>query len=371
MAQPLSKMASLDPAVLFGPYFNMLPPELRQLIWKEAALTSMDNPEVLILVPSSVRIGMYSIDKSSPFPPVNTAFPAVMHVNREARHIAKMNITLADIGPYPWKKCRVPQRPFRPEIDTFYASRTIDPQFYFCRNDLGKVQHLAIDCDPGAQDLVHMFMNVIKCMPALRTIRRVLPSTLGNWLVDSPPCLPHRRCMLRPWTEAGAQMIVSKRGPKNALNYVSPLRLNSDTFTDYNPTIVQPLLQGPIPQQPLALVHYPQESQPRYILAADIPSPLRGLESALRFAAAKHNIKLELCLITEFCYSTFGDSRFVAVGEKFPNSPDPSTFASLNASKCPKDLIDPRMMSGHLVSRKRKGSAQKASRGLHIAMASL
>ncbi|KAI0116412.1 hypothetical protein GGR51DRAFT_574701 [Nemania sp. FL0031] len=357
-------MASLDPAVQFAQYFKMLPAELRQLIWKEAALTSMENPEVLILVPNSVRMGMYSTEKTSLFPPVNTAFPAVMHVNREARHIAKMSITLADIGPYPWKRCRVPQRPFNPEIDTLYTSRTRDPHLDFRKDELAKVQHLAIDYAPSVQDLVHILTFVLNHMPALRTIRRVLPSGLQELSYSDPPCLPHRRCVLRPiWTEVGARMRGSKRGPKRQRTTA-----DGDAATNNNPTIIQPLLQGPIPQQPLGLINYVQASQPRYVVPADIPNPVHLLEEFVRSEAAKKKIVIEMCLITEYCYSTFGDSRFVAVGEKFPNSPNPSTFAALNAHKYSKDLINAGAMFDHFVSRKRKRDSRKILRALDMIM---
>ncbi|KAI1750146.1 hypothetical protein F4782DRAFT_532685 [Xylaria castorea] len=125
--------------------FSSLPPELRQLIWKESVLVSMKNPEVLILVPRRARFGKYAIPKSSPFPPVNTGFPVAMHCNREARCIALMHIKMVDLGPYPWHKCLVPQRPFRPEIDTFYAARTMDPHEEYLMEELAEVRHLALD----------------------------------------------------------------------------------------------------------------------------------------------------------------------------------------------------------------------------------
>lgn len=122
-------------------YFRSLPPELRQLIWKESVLEAMESSEVLILVPIRVRFGQHAIDKSSPFPPVNTGFPVAMHVNSEARSIALMHIKMADLGPYPWTKCPVPQRPFRPEIDVLYAARTSDPHTDYLMEEVANVQH--------------------------------------------------------------------------------------------------------------------------------------------------------------------------------------------------------------------------------------
>ncbi|KAI0873644.1 hypothetical protein GGS24DRAFT_380463 [Hypoxylon argillaceum] len=351
-------MACQEPATDFSLHFNSLPAEIRQMIWKEAALTSMENPELLILVPRSVRLGMYSANKSTPLPPVNTAFPAVMHVNREARHIALMYTKMIDIGPYPWGKCLVPQRPFRPDIDTLYVSRTHNPAQEFRSEDMEKVQHLALDMTEFiTTGLTSFFAYKSRQMPALRTLRIVLPSARADLDLSAPPCLPHRRCALR----------TIKSTPPTAFLSVEPYtrELYAREFTSILASRVansrlsrlsrpsRPVYPSSTPPPPLNTMQFLQSLEKpvkgplpfdrtlkNYVINAEWTKLEREMRAQeLQRVAARAGITTEVCLITEFCYSPSGDSGFVAVGEKFPDSPDPSTFASLNASRCTKNLL--------------------------------
>ncbi|KAI1117587.1 hypothetical protein F5Y14DRAFT_354742 [Nemania sp. NC0429] len=278
-----------EPKTGWAVLFNRLAPELRQMIWKEAVLEAMETPEVLILLPRYLFRGIHSLDKDAPFPPVNTAFPAVMHVNREARQIALMHVQMADIGPYPWNKCLVPQRPFRPEIDILYASHTLNPLIEFCRADVMKVQHLALDYGPHIE---RAFVPLVERLPALRTLRYVFLGARGTIKCrEDLPFLPHRRYALR-----NVDLV--------------DMMLSAET---------QEAMRG-IPPEPF-------------------------ISAAVRRAtigARTRYIDPELCVITEFCYSPSGDSRFVAAGEEFPaDSPDPSKFALYQAGKKNLDFVTP------------------------------
>ncbi|KAI0555872.1 hypothetical protein F4679DRAFT_8708 [Xylaria curta] len=255
---------------------------------------SMENPEVLVVVPRGARFGRYAVSKSSPFPPVNTAFPVAMHVNRESRCIALLHTQIADLGPYPWHKCLVSQRPFRPEIDTLYAARTTDPHKEYSMEELVKIRHLALDYRGSiTMGMLYLFGNMINHIPALCTVNFILPKTQIN-LCDGleQPLLPHRRCILR---HLGCNELEQTRALSREL-------------------------------QPLAVL--------------DGTLPARAFEQkrdellwAVMFNAEKFNITFGVSRITEFCYSPSGDSRFVAAGEDFPDSPDPSVFAALSSPR--------------------------------------
>ncbi|KAI1196451.1 hypothetical protein F5X97DRAFT_344557 [Nemania serpens] len=299
MCQPLSKAVGHEETETdFSTLFNRLPPELRQLVWKEAALTSMDNPELLILLPGWLSNGIHSLDMLSPFPPVNTSFPSVMHVNREARQTALRHVDMADLGPYPWDKCLVPQRPFRPEIDILYAGHSMDPFRDFNQEEVLKVQHLALDYGNYGTTNRGDPESLAQRMPALRTLRFVLLSLQGtyNKRVDLP-FWPHRRCTLRPITpETIGPQTVSTR--------------------DQN---VHPFWVPLCPMEPLTVD--------------------RATTANAEAEAPERVITREVCVPAEYCYSPSGDSRFFAAGERFPDSADPSAFATYHAGDCREDLI--------------------------------
>ncbi|KAI1750145.1 hypothetical protein F4782DRAFT_255131 [Xylaria castorea] len=143
-------------------------------------------------------------------------------------------------------------------------------------------------------------------MPALRTVRFVLPRTQIN-LCDGleRPLLPHRRCMLRPLEyEKLEQTRVLSRELQRQQDRRYPFHM------EYRPA----LLPGAPP--------VPDAEEVRDML-----------ERAVGCGVQQFNIRFGVGLITEFCYSPSGDSRFVAAGEEFPDSPDPSIFAALNRSK--------------------------------------
>ncbi|KAI1427500.1 hypothetical protein F5Y12DRAFT_792143 [Xylaria sp. FL1777] len=341
-------MASQENITTF-PYFRLLPPELRQIIWKYSILAVMDNPEVLILVPCSSRIGMYSTAKSSPFPLVNMGFPVVMHVNREARHIARLHLMMTDLRGYPWNKGPIPQRPFRPEIDTFYAARSSNPWEDFYQKDLEKVQHLALDFSGNIVfDIEQFVLYTIRHMPALRTLRFVLPNTMQTVfdIGNEPPCLPHRRCALRPigpipfqisdsfeWLPWHFPSLENYTGRIREVSF-RPGRNNSSPDPLLGLRMAQTAAWTLIVRN---ILRRGMGNQPAYF--AYMQQQMRQEIDELHTIMSR--ITIEACLVTEFCYSPSGCSRFVAVGEKFPCSNDPSTFAVLNASKYQPDAKRP------------------------------
>ncbi|KAI0442846.1 hypothetical protein F4803DRAFT_345414 [Xylaria telfairii] len=295
--------------------FRSLPPELRQLIWKESVLEAMENSEVLILIPTRVRFGQHTIDKSTPFPPVNTGFPVAMHVNREARAIALMHIKLADLGRYPWTKCPVPQRPFRPEIDVLYAARSSDPHLDYLKADVVKVRHLALDYTGNIIiDMNRVLDFLPQHMPALRTVQFVLPTAEID-LCDGRelPLLPHRRCRLRPLEHEKLEQM--RALSRKLLRQQSMSSMGHLVPSEYSLSLQ--LIHRLPPSPHLSTVEKMHDA----------------IEESLRFRVEESNITFGVSLITEFCYLPSRDSRFVAVGEEFPDSPDPSVFAELNAPK--------------------------------------
>ncbi|GAW14882.1 hypothetical protein ANO14919_042870 [Xylariales sp. No.14919] len=314
------------------PYFKKFPAELRQLIWKESVLATMNNPEVCILVPGRVRVGMYSINPTTPFPHVNTAFPVAVHVNREARRIALLNLKMADLGPYPWDKCRVPQRPFRPEIDTLYAARSFGPDKDFSPGEVAEVQHLALDvCDRFDYNIQRFVTNSLQHMPALRTLRLVLPTVLPFGTDVNAPCLPHRRCALRPVDEEKLKQTKFLPTLLELLRHLAlgDISVLEDIRSEIFPSGYTARSSRPWPSahvealQIMGLIGRNPGGDLSYLAPPPEPWDPRMVRMA--------KLKIEFCLITEFCYSPSGGSRYVAVGEDFPDTPDPSIFTDLNA----------------------------------------
>ncbi|KAI8946425.1 hypothetical protein F4801DRAFT_63333 [Xylaria longipes] len=166
--------------------------------------------------------------------------------------------------------------------------------------------------------MLHLFRNVVEHMPALRTVRFVLPSTLANLCDGSQrPLLPHRRCMLRPLEhEKLERMMAFSRHLQRQRNR------NSTLPSVYRSIVILPGIP-PVP---------------------DTEEMRDMLEQAVIFGAQECNITFGIDLITEFCYSPSGDSRFVAAGDEFPDSPDPSVFATLNSPK-PQDESENSLVS--------------------------
>ncbi|KAJ2974808.1 hypothetical protein NUW58_g8537 [Xylaria curta] len=255
-----------------------------------------------------------------------------MHVNKEARAIALMNLEMTKPGSYPWGKCPVAQRPFRPDTDTLYASRTLIPYHDFSGLDVAKVQHLVLDFMVCAKaDMLALIEYSLQYMPALRTLGFVLPATQLEGCDSPKPCLPDRRCALRCLgREEFEKLSVFSRGQywENrdtwSTSITSPARL---TFRD---SISQLLI--------LAMGEGgPWEVRVEPLGKRDASTPMvwniAERQRARELGIHTQTISFEICLISEYCYSPSGNSRSVAVGEGFPDSPDPSDFAALNASK--------------------------------------
>ncbi|KAI0467857.1 hypothetical protein F4859DRAFT_227141 [Xylaria cf. heliscus] len=172
--------------------------------------------------------------------------------------------------------------------------------------DLAKVQHLALDYTGNiTMDMLHLFRKVVKHMPDLCTVRFVLP-TVHMDLCDglNRPLLPHRRCLLRPLEDQKLEQAMThsrERQRQRDMRYTFPS-------------------------------HYPLAGLPGMPPVPHADAVRDMLERAVKFGAQQFTISFGVSLITEFCYSPSGDSRFVAAGEVFPDSPDPSVFATLN---CP------------------------------------
>ncbi|KAI1741032.1 hypothetical protein F4680DRAFT_78372 [Xylaria scruposa] len=143
--------------------------------------------------------------------------------------------------------------------------------------------------------MLGLFENMINHLPALRTVRFILPKSQMN-VCDGleRPLLPHRRCMLR---HLGC----------NELEQTRALSREWQRQRDKEDLSLPP--------------------SNRLEEARDV------LERAVMIKAKRFNITFGVSLITEFCYSPSGDSRFVAAGEEFPDSPDPSVFAALNSPR--------------------------------------
>ncbi|KAI3317016.1 hypothetical protein HD806DRAFT_527396 [Xylariaceae sp. AK1471] len=319
--------------------FGSLPGELRQQIWRESLATAMNRPEVLVLVPSMFK------NNPSPQPlSVNTAFPVAMHVNSESRAIALMHIEMGDLGDpsrgcYLWIKCRVPQRLFRPEIDILYIPRSLDPDRVFPRNELAKVQHLAIDFSRTiSRDVWYLVENKLRYMPALRTLRLVLPSAQMDYyhpLESRPmwPDMPRRRCAIRvcQFEELLGVTVTTTD---------FPLRPEGERIScpakrllwENNPMLYMTSGTKSLPLR--ALMNYLRDDA---WLAARVVYGFPGspnkdekyMKQFMDFEKGELKIVIKSSLITEYCYSPSGDSRFVAKGEECPDDIDPSILAKL------------------------------------------
>ncbi|KAI1139602.1 hypothetical protein F5Y05DRAFT_424530 [Hypoxylon sp. FL0543] len=125
--------------------FTSLPPEIRAMIWKFAL--PADTPEILYSDLSRTTIPIS--------PAVYTNYPAIMHVCREARHLAQKKIQLAYSTEV---KCEIPYRPLRPDLDIIRlqyqtgSGRVRHPSLTLCgiadlrESELAKqVQHVILD----------------------------------------------------------------------------------------------------------------------------------------------------------------------------------------------------------------------------------
>ncbi|KAI0429254.1 hypothetical protein F5Y09DRAFT_310872 [Xylaria sp. FL1042] len=199
--------------------FNSLPPELRQMIWATLVDSIEDRSEVLIHEPSGFV-------RSSPSPTVFTGFPAPLHVNREARSIARKRLTLVKC---PTAPCMVPVRPFRPELDVLYIPWEAWRSFFLLKELqygdlwLSKLQHVAVDLCICTGFTV--FFHHVHHMPSVRTLRLLLASDHDNYNHNSMLILPHpmARCSLRP-IAAGSNNIWSM---PSHLDHINSLALDA------------------------------------------------------------------------------------------------------------------------------------------------
>ncbi|KAI1851755.1 hypothetical protein JX266_003217 [Neoarthrinium moseri] len=128
--------AQHEPVVSF-PQFKTLPAEIRGLIW-EFAIPG-DVPELHIVKPYSKWPHCY--------PTVDIAFPAVLHVSREARQCVLRRLKMRDC---PAIGFQVPCRDFRPDLDTMFIGGLEHRDFFSrpesCYRGLVKtLRRIAID----------------------------------------------------------------------------------------------------------------------------------------------------------------------------------------------------------------------------------
>ncbi|KAI1823036.1 hypothetical protein F4861DRAFT_512453 [Xylaria intraflava] len=207
--------------------FSSLPPELRQAIWDMSIDSLLDTPELLIYDPSK----SIPLDDPAAAPTVYTAFPTAMHVNQEARYVARRRIRLVESPTATHVNqeahhvarrrirsvksstvpCMVPVRPFRPELDVLYIPweawmRLFTNKPPRCEEWFATVQHVAVDICIST-NLVSFFRQV-EHLPAVRTLRFVLASKDGHATSNSKLILrtPVARYVLRPFP-AGRELL--------------------------------------------------------------------------------------------------------------------------------------------------------------------
>lgn len=184
--------------------FDDLPTELRCMIWR-CALPD-DTPEVCIPWPLDEEPVRWQPGHEPPVAPrakflepflVDTGFPVLMRVCREARGVAT---SLTRFRYSPLACCPVPFRAFRPDLDVLYVSVCRPPSDINLVPKWGPfppgTRHLALDLhsikDGG-------FLWILVGNPALdvRSVTCVLPAS--NALLDTAARFrpPVRRCRLR------------------------------------------------------------------------------------------------------------------------------------------------------------------------------
>ncbi|KAI0970429.1 hypothetical protein F4678DRAFT_480629 [Xylaria arbuscula] len=176
--------------------FSSLPPELRQIIWGLLIDSLQDIPELLIHEPSDFLRSSNSIT-----PKVYTGFPALLHVNLEARSIAQKRFSFVDC---PRAGCMVPVRLFRLDLDVLYIpweawrSFFLLKEFHYGANWLSHLQHIAVDICLSTN--LTAFFRQAHHIPSVRTLQFVLPSNRGYFNPSSMLLFPNpiSRCTLRP-----------------------------------------------------------------------------------------------------------------------------------------------------------------------------
>ncbi|KAI1418865.1 hypothetical protein F5Y12DRAFT_386254 [Xylaria sp. FL1777] len=178
--------------------FNFLPPELRQIIWGMFMDSLEDKSELLIHEPSD-----FLRTSTLMTPIVYTGLPAIFHVNLEARSIVRTRVTFLDC---PSAQCKVPVRPFRPELDVLYIpweawrSFFLLKEFHYGDIWLSQLQHIAVDICLSTN--LAAFFRQMQHIPSVRTLHFLLPSQHGYFNPSSMIILPTPlpRCALQTIT---------------------------------------------------------------------------------------------------------------------------------------------------------------------------
>lgn len=175
------------------PYFNELPPEIRNLIWIESL--PKDVPEI-------AYVKAYTIQTKHTLPTVDTCFPVAAHVCRESRYVALQQTAMCyskEAG------IKVPTRDFRPDLDILYISSQNFYQF-FCMPGfyygglVRRLQHIAIDIMwTSANDIIP---NTFRYLKELKSLAIVFSEALGRHEAGQAisPLHALRRCRLRRFT---------------------------------------------------------------------------------------------------------------------------------------------------------------------------
>ncbi|KAF2968005.1 hypothetical protein GQX73_g5537 [Xylaria multiplex] len=302
------------------PYFNSLPAEIRHMIWKESVLVEIDNPQVLNLAPHLAHTNKYTTSPSTPLPLVNIGFPAAMHVNCESRDVALMYLNMVDPSRHPRQKSLVPQRRFRPEIDTLYCACFLQPQMCFSKEEIEKVQHLAIDMrDNVVLDTSLFFSHTFIDMPALRTLRLVLPTE--RQLIDFesiPSCSTPQRCVLHPIGEKqlGRVQILSQSleqyrdgAEAGGSHFGLQFSPTHSTESEYSPLYLKEVL---------GIIRKTANNVTEFL---NVTGVRKGRD-------AMERLTLEVCYTTGFYYSPPSEPQFLDLEDEFPDSPNPSIFVT-------------------------------------------
>ncbi|KAI2607081.1 uncharacterized protein GGS25DRAFT_317756 [Hypoxylon fragiforme] len=181
--------------------FRDLPLELRRAIWGFALPD--DVPEICIPWPvEEVLTETPSPSKIlKPFL-VDTCFPTLMHVSREAREVA---ISRTKFRYSPLAGCNVPFRAFRPDLDILYVSLCRPPTDINVAPNWGMypsgTRHVALDLHT-LKDGSYLGLLLSNQNYDIRTVTCVMPAPQGAIVDTATRCRPPvRRCRIRPVEE--------------------------------------------------------------------------------------------------------------------------------------------------------------------------
>ncbi|KAI1651249.1 uncharacterized protein F4817DRAFT_312080 [Daldinia loculata] len=133
--------------------FSSFPPEIRDMIWSFSL--PPDTQEVCLLEKDDD-----GMTDTSPI--IWTKFPAIMHVCREARNIAKLYLQFRY-----WEEgqCMLPCRHFRPDLDMY----VLTPKAPLSSEIAAKLRYAALDAMPNSYRQV-MFLNALPYLKNLETL---------------------------------------------------------------------------------------------------------------------------------------------------------------------------------------------------------